>query len=232
MRKNNKVKTAKARDLRQAQRKRTVITLPADSAAQRGAINKAFTTTAGASVFARQMHPFINADNPENECWIAGQFIEAICESVQPRDVIEKMLVVQMVWTHARLARLSSIAHDQEHRENVQVVHDACDKAANTFRRQMLTLAEYRRPAQPSSFVAIRQANLANQQVVQNAEEPNFQNGITSNEQGSPAALPPVPNGVEVSAGNSGDKQAVASKHRAKDGSRKGTIQAERNEAR
>lgn len=46
---------------------------------------------------------------------------------------------------------------------------------------------------QPNNFLAIKQANVAHQQVVQNVESPNLQNANTSNEQGStPAALPPV----------------------------------------
>jgi hypothetical protein len=140
------------------------------------------------------------------------------------------MLLVQMAWTHARLARLSAIAHEQERRANVQVVHDACDRAANTFRRQMLTLAEYRRPAQPGSFVAIKQANLANQQVVQNVECPN---AIASNEQGpATAALPPVAERFDLPAGNGAAKQAVAAEHRPQDGGRQGPIQAERHKAR
>lgn len=143
--------------------------------------------------------------------------------------------MVQMAWAHARLARLSAIAHNQEHRGNVQVVHEACDRAANTFRRQMLALAEYRRPAQPGSFVAIRQANVANQQVVQNveAQSPDSRKPGTSNEQGSvPAALPPIAEGIELPAGNGAEKQAVAAQHRPQDGGGQSPIQAERDEAR
>ena len=156
----------------------------------------------------------------------------------QPRDALEEMLVVQMAWAHARLARLSAIAHNQEQRGNVQVVHDACDRAANTFRRQMLALAEYRRPAQPGSFVAIRQANVANQQVVQNVENhtfpnPNFRTPAASNEQGSaPQALPPVGAGIEIPEGGGAKEQAVAGQHRPQDGSGKGPIETERGQVR
>jgi hypothetical protein len=62
------------------------------------------------------------------------------------RDPLEEMLVVQALWTHTRLARLSSIANQQTNPNHLKVVNDACDRAANTFRRQMLALAEYRRP--------------------------------------------------------------------------------------
>ena len=117
----------------------------------------------------------------------------------------EEMLVIQAAWTHARLARLSSIAHSQENRENLQAVHEACDRAANTFRRQMLALAEYRRPAQANSFVAIRQANVASQQVVQNVEPqaPSPQDRRTS--YGAPASS---------SANRSSATQSVSSQSR------------------
>jgi hypothetical protein len=206
---------------------------PADAAEYRQAVRNAFVNVVGAHVFSSQMQGLITENDGKVTLNTAERFVEAIRESVQPRDAIEEMLVVQMAWTHARLARLSSIAHNQEHRGNVRVVHDACDRAANTFRRQMLSLADYRRPAQPASFVAIKQANLANQQVVQNVESPNLQNTNPSNEQGSaPAPLPPVAEGIEFPTGNGAEKQAVAAEHRPQDGSGEGAIQAERDEAR
>ena len=91
----------------------------------------------------------------------AEAFIAAMKESVQPRDAVEETLLVQLAWTHARLGRLSRLAADQTATANVRVVNDACDRAANSFRRMMLALAEYRRPPQPRGFVAIKQANVA-----------------------------------------------------------------------
>ena len=203
------------------------ITLPTNRAGQLEAIKTTFLDVVGAAVFSVQMRKFLAGDATNSET--AELFIEAIRESVKPRDVLEEMLVVQMAWTHARLARLSSIACDQDQRANVQVVHDACDRAANTFRRQMLALIEYRRPAQPGHFVAIKQANLANQQVVQNVEN---QNAITSNEQGSTPALPAVTERLDLSAVNGAAKQTVAAEHRPQDSGGQGPIQAERNKAR
>ncbi len=216
----------------QGQSKRQ-ITLPIDPVAQRVAVKDVFLKVAGANVLAAQMHPFVSAAAGQNDLWVAEVFIDAIRESVQPRNAIEEMLLVQMAWTHARLARLSAIAHNQERRGNVQVVHSACDRAANTFRRQMLTLAEYRRPAQPNNFLAIKQANVAHQQVVQNVEDQNLRNEIASNEQGSaPPALPSIAAGIGIPASNGAEKQAVAAKHRTQDGDGQGPIQAERDEAR
>jgi hypothetical protein len=91
------------------------------------------------------------------------------------------MLVVQLVLTHARVLHLSDLANRQQGMEQIRTVHEYTDRASNTFRRLMLTLAEYRRPPSATSFTAIRQANIANQQVVQNHE--NFGTKAT-NEQG------------------------------------------------
>jgi hypothetical protein len=52
------------------------------------------------------------------------------------------------------------------------VINEACGRAANTYRRLMLAIAEYRRPAGAEAPVAIRQASIAKQQVVQNVVIP------------------------------------------------------------
>ena len=211
---------------------REIITLPADRAAQQQAVRDVFVNMVGANVLSKQMHGFIGDGDGKTNPAAAELYIEAIRESVNPSDAIEEMLVVQMAWTHARLAKLSTIAVNQEQTRNVRVINDACDRAASTFRRQLLALAEYRRPAQPGNFVAIRHANVANNQVIANGTEPNPQNRIASNEQGSTPALPPVAGGIELPAGDGTEKQAVAEKHRPQDRNREGPIQAERDEAR
>ena len=124
---------------------------------------------------------------------------------MKPRDVIEEMLIVQMAWTHARLARLSAVAMDQTQTQNVRVVNEAADRAANTFRRQMLALAEYRKPPRSDAFVAIKQANVAAQQVVQNLEiritkmKPRQTNKGPSAAANDPTACPLE--GLEIPAG-------------------------------
>lgn len=214
---------------KEPEQSRRQITLPIDRVAQQAAIRDVFVNAVGANVLSKQMRGFVSDGEGKTNPSIAQLFFESIRESVQPRDALEEMLLVQMAWTHARLARLSAIATDQEQRANVQIVHDACDRAANTFRRQMLTLAEYRRPPQPGNFVAIKQANLANQQVVQNVES---QNAIASNEQGSAPALPPVKQGFDFPSDNGGTKQALAAEHRPDNRGRQGPIQAERHQTR
>jgi len=163
----------------------------------------------------------------------AGAFIDAIRDSVHPRDTLEQMLILQMAWTYVRLARLSSIANDQTDSKCLRVVNDACDRAANTYRRQMLALAEYRRPPR-GPFVAVRQANIAQQQVVQNAEIRKSESGNGSNEQGSaaPKALPPHAERADFIAAGRAEPQAVAVEHRAADGGGQGPVKNERDETR
>lgn len=163
---------------------------------------------------------------------IGDALVESIKESVQPRDAVEEMLVLQMLWTHARLAKLSAIANEQVQRANVRLVHDACDRAANTFRRQMAALSEYRRPPRGDAFIAIKQANLAAQQVVQNVELTNSSTANTSNEQGWAAELPPLGTGTGVPARDGAEQPAVAVEQRPKDDGGQGTVEAERDEAR
>ena len=212
------------------------IALPPDPAGQRKALKNIFIDKVGANVFAGQMRPFVGYTEDD-----AGQsardgaeaFVRAIKESVQPRDAVEEMLVLQMAWTHARLAVLSSVKSNQEAIGALRAINDACDRCAGTFRKLMLALSEHRRPAQVG-FVAIKQANVANQQVVQHVnqtiESPEFRKPIASNEQGS--ALPAVGEGAGILAGDGAAQPAVEAQHRPQNGGREGAIPVELDEAR
>jgi len=167
----------------------------------------------------------------------AELFVRALQESVKPRNPLEEMLVVQMALTHARVTRLSVIAMDQERTKNVQVVNDACDRAANTFRRQMLALAEYRRPPRPKIFAPIRQANVAQLQQVQNGENRNLQHENIANELGcvSPTAAPALPSlsgGLVVPARVGAAPTSVAEEHRPANDRGQGEVADERADAR
>jgi hypothetical protein len=202
--------------------------LPRDPGAQRDAIKDAYINVLGASVLGVQTRAYVHDESGRT----AETFLASLRESVRPRDAVEEMLLVELAWTHARIASLSAMAVQQTQTVNVKVVNEACDRAANTFRRLMLALADYRRPRPAPSFVAIKQANLANQQVVQNAQSPEFEIGFRSNEQGSAPALPPVAEWAEFPAGGRPEEQAVAAQHRPQDDGGQGKEQAERAEAR
>ena len=147
----------------------------------------------------------------------AFEFVDDFLRRLNLCDPLEELLAFQALWTHARLGRLSHPANQQEGREGMKAVNDACDRAANTYRRQMLALAEYRRPPRSESFVAIKQANVAQQQVVQNAQVQNSQNPTASNEKGllpadgeAAPALPADSRGVAVPPGTVEHERAEA----------------------
>ncbi|MCC7349404.1 MAG: hypothetical protein IT446_02445 [Phycisphaerales bacterium] len=201
----------------QSSRQMTV-TMPRDKAGRRRQAKSIYLRTIGASILESQMSPMVT----DNGAQAALVFVEAMMESIRPRNAIEEMLVLQMAWTHARLGNLSSLAGRQASVEAAKMIHEAADRAANTFRRQMLALADYRRPARSDAFVAIKQANVAQQQVVQNVENPNFQTIATSGVDAGAAG--PV-------AATRSARQALAIQHRPKDGGGQGKDKDERMEA-
>ncbi len=149
------------------------------------------------------------------------QLMHWLMREMAPRDALEEMLAVQALLAHVRVLHLTKLSGSQTEIKSVQVVNEYADRASNTFRRLMLALAEYRRPPKAGdSFTAIKQANIANQQVVQN-EKTRTEN--TANEQGSAAAS--GPSALPVDSGGSclaeilgQPEQAVGAQHRAKDG--------------
>ena len=211
--------------------KSVMIPGPNDPAGRRSAAHGVYLDRVAGAILSRQSQAFVKDTEGSDG---ARAFLAALRESVQPRDAVEEMLLLQMAWQHARLGRLSAIAGQQENRENVRVVNDACDRAANTFRRQVLALAEYRRPPRTDAFVAIKQANLANQQVVQNVENQISNGGNSTNEQGSVSAkaVPALAAGslIAEEVGTRGD--AVAEQHWAEDDRGQGKELYERDEAR
>jgi hypothetical protein len=202
--------------------------LPRDPGAQRDAVKDAYINVLGAAVLGAQTRTYVQDDSGRT----AETFLASLRESVQPRDAVEEMLLVELAWTHARIAALSAMAVQQTQTVNLRVVNEACDRAANTFRRLMLALADYRRPRPAPSFVAIKQANLANQQVVHNAQGQEFENSGRSNEQGSAPSLLSVAQWPEFPKGGRPEEQALAAKHRPEDNGGQGQEQAQRTEAR
>ena len=104
-------------------------------------------------------------------------------ERMAPKDPVEEMLVTQMILTHARVMHLTGLLGQQTTGEGVRTICEYTDRASNTYRRLMLALSEYRRPPRTGdTFAVVKQANIANQQVVQNHE---IQKQNATNEQGS-----------------------------------------------
>jgi len=66
----------------------------------------------------------------------ARLFVEASLEELAPRDAIERMLAVQMLWQHARLAQLIRQAGGEVRPEILRSLNAAIDAGMNTYRRQ------------------------------------------------------------------------------------------------
>ena len=92
---------------------------------QRGA-RFLFTEALGGGVMERQLVGMLS----EQVAAGAVDFIGSIVASVRPRDAVEHMLCVQLAWTHARLAKLSTNAATQENIKSFTAVHQAADADA------------------------------------------------------------------------------------------------------
>ena len=200
--------------------------LPTDATTLRQLAKYNYLDVVAAAVLKSQCE--LKGLDPATAEKVSLAYVESLQKSIKPRDAVEEMLVLQMAWTHGRLGHMSSLATQQTSRENIRTVHDACDRAANTYRRQMLALAEYRRPARSDNFTVVKQANVANQQLVNNAQDPNSAKPIASNELGSTPALPHVAEGIEFPAPVRPESQALAAEHRPEDAGRQSPLGHER----
>jgi hypothetical protein len=107
-----------------------------------------------------QWYPFLET---------AIDYVKDTVARMQPRDDLERMLVEQSLWLHARIARLSVQAARSTGESSVRILNEAADRASNTFRRHMQALKDYRTARRPKVFMPIRSAhigNMAGQQVV------------------------------------------------------------------
>lgn len=176
-----------------------------------------------------------------DKAWVIGAIghVRSVMEGLNPRDPAEEMLAAQLALTHSRILHLTSLANQQKDVESIRVINEYIDRACNTYRRLMLALAEYRRPPrQGDAFTAIRQMNLAGQQVVQNhgQQEKTPENG--TNEQGcprqrpTPEALPADAAGIGVAPFFDPAREALEACLRPAHTGGKGTREDERPQAR
>jgi hypothetical protein len=170
-------------------------------------------------------------------------YAQAVIQSMAPRDAVEEMLIAQLLVAHARAMRLTVLAGEQTGFGPAHSLHEYADRASNTYRRLMLALAEYRRPARAGDlFTVVKQAIFAGQQVIQNNESPkknatNEQGFDRTIEQGRPGT--PRPAGIPAYSGRPGvasfvrpTREAVDSLHRPADTGGQSHLAAERHEAR
>jgi hypothetical protein len=173
-------------------------------------------------------------------------YVDELIERMQPGDPIEEMHVIQMALTHARVLRLSALATCATEPGEMETLHGYADKAANTFRRGMLALAEYRKPPRGSDrFTAIRQANIAGQQMVVNgpdaAAQPREKSQTATNEQGFEhgntetqpnPTLSPEPGDAGIAPCDRRAEQAVGAIDATANAGGKGEVEPQRPEAR
>lgn len=139
----------------------------------------------------------------------AGDFLRMM----KPRDAMEELLLSQVLWTHGRIALLTNAMAYKRDVDDLARLGEMIERASNTFRRQMLTLAEYRRPAAVRGPVtSIEQANIAGQQIIMNQGAKENEN--TTNEQGCSAvpivgALPAGGREAALSVDTSGARSAA-----------------------
>jgi len=175
----------------------------------------------------------------------AFQYVMATFDRIKPQDPFEEMLIAQTLATHSRMMYLSRIMLDITEIEVIQRISEAADRAANTFRRQMLALREYRRPTKTVHF--IRQSNVAGQQIVSNSfsesgnstneqgfnhEQLHQQHQAPTNHQPGPTALPTDEGRVDPLAGVSRKGETVDTQHGTEDRGRKKQVKDERPETR
>lgn len=108
-------------------------------------------------------------------------------------DVLVGMLADHMLLTHARILHLTQLAMKQKTLADMQIAHEACDRASNTYRRQLLALRQCQRVAQPAApaATAVQQTFVAGQQIVNNHVTLPGQE-IVSNELGFVPAQPGI----------------------------------------
>lgn len=182
-------------------------------------------------VYANALRQRIAGMFPEPMAQSAMLYVDDLIERMAPRDPAEEMLVVQLVLTHARVLHLTDAANRQERLESIRTIHEYADRASNTYRRLMLALAEYRRPTAPATFTAIKQANIAGQQVIQNHENRNATNEV-GDKPHAPPALPADTGGIGFPAFIRPAGEALDAIHRPTDARRQGPIADERQETR
>lgn len=191
----------------------------------------------GSHIYREQTKTLCNSEQLQDT---AKAYVEDFLGRMKPLDPLEELLVVQALWAHARAGRFSLVACQQTEVKQIQAANAAADGASNLFRKQMLTLAEYRRGPRRDTFMAIKQANVANQQVVlQNDETEQISKNGTPNEQecarrasACAPGLPPHRRGPGIAQGDGSERKALDAFDGPQDSNGQGSLQDERHAPR
>lgn len=97
-----------------------------------------------AEIFGRVVRPLFSDDIADNPAFAV--LARDLIQRLMPRDPIEEMLVAQMLWTHARAARMSRKSFEQKNLGWFKAYATEFERSSNLFRRQMKALTDYRKP--------------------------------------------------------------------------------------
>jgi len=129
--------------------------------------NAGAVSTDADAVIAQAIEPLLDLGLPRDSKM--GEKIRPLARELllelDPRGAAERMLAVQMIAVFSRSMFLAKNANFQKNMKWFALYSGECDRAMVQFRRQLQTLKELRSPRR-SSFTAIRQANIACQQIV------------------------------------------------------------------
>lgn len=156
----------------------------------------------------------------------AIDYVEQYLAEMQPRNPAERMLAVQMLWQHARIARFMHAEASESRFMHMETLGKLIDSAMAVYRRQTTTWAELRAP-RPVQIIKGQQVNMAEQQVITQAGGSRTANdAISSNKQGctderaTRPALPAQPVWSGFAAARQQEREAVAVEHRAENAGR------------
>lgn len=104
-------------------------------------------------------------------------------EEFAARDPVERMLFEQLLWMHGRISFLHHQCCIEANAKVMEIAQAGFNQMVAAARRHAMALAEYRDPKR-RSFTSVKQANIAQQQVVANvtaslANHANNKGGIT-----------------------------------------------------
>ncbi len=135
----------------------------------------------------------------------ASSFVERYLEEMAPRNPVEQMLAMQMLWQHLRIARLTRETCSEFLPELLKPYNEALESAMRTSIRQAKAWQAIREP-QAINLINGRQINVGQQQIIngpsdgrhasENQSGANEQGLLNGHQQSGQAALPNYPQRV------------------------------------
>lgn len=119
----------------------------------------------GSTVAMAVLKPLAHADDLRP---IVDELMGTTLESFKPRSAAEHMLVEQLVVTHAQLMRAQRRAALAERFEHIDLAARIASRLQDDFRKTLAALREWNAP--PRAVIHAQQANVANQQVIQQVQ--------------------------------------------------------------